>query len=209
MFKRILPRETGFFVFFEQHSRLSIEAAKELHGIASNPSDLFNAIERIKDIEHQADNITHKCIEALHKTFITPIDRGEIHRLMKRLDDIVDSIDSATSRMILYEIKEIRPEFNYFAEILTVATMAIHEAVRNLSDLKKGEKAIEDSCRIIHETEKKGDEILRSALARLFREEKDPILVIKWKGIFERLERASDSCEKVADIIEGIVIEAS
>jgi uncharacterized protein len=209
MFNRILPREAGFFSFFEQHSQISIEAAKELYGIASNPSNLEKSIERIKTLENDADKITHKCIDALHRTFITPIDRGEIHRLMKRLDDIVDSIDSATSRMILYEIKEIRPEFNAFAEVLVVSTTAIHEAVRNLSNLKKGAKAIDDSCRIIHETEEKGDDILRSALARLFREEKDPILVIKWKGIFERLERASDSCERVADIIEGIVIEAS
>jgi predicted phosphate transport protein (TIGR00153 family) len=209
MFNRILPKEIGFFTFFEEHSRLSIEAAKELQSIAQNPSDLYNGIERIREVEHQADIITHKCIEALHRTFITPIDRGEIHRLMKRLDDIIDAIDSATSRMILYEIIEIRPEFSRFADILVTATTAINGALSSLSDLKKGNKAISDCCRVIHETEKKGDEILRSALARLFKEEKDPILVIKWKGIFERLERASDSCERVADIIEGIVIEAS
>ena len=111
--------------------------------------------------------------------------------------------------MILYEIKEIRPEFGRFAEALVAATTAINGALCSLPNLKKGGKTIEDCCRVIHESEKRGDEILRSALARLFREEKDPMLVIKWKGIFERLERASDSCERVADIIEGIVIEAS
>lgn len=209
MFERILPRETSFFDFFEQHSKLSIAACKELNAIALNPSELADRTSRIKEIEHDADDITHKCINALHRTFITPIDRADIHRLMKRLDDIVDSIDSAVSRMVLYEITDIKPEFKQFTESLITATTAIEEAVQNLRNLKHGEAAIMKCLQRIYEAENISDQILRSALARLFKEEKEAILVIKWKGIFERLERASDQCEEVGNIIEGIVIEAS
>ncbi|MCX6830346.1 MAG: DUF47 family protein, partial [candidate division Zixibacteria bacterium] len=101
MFKRLLPKETGFFDFFEHHSKLSIEACRELHAIALDPMELASRAGRIKDLEHKADDITHKCIDALHRTFITPIDRSEILHLMKRLDDIIDSIDSTASRMML------------------------------------------------------------------------------------------------------------
>lgn len=209
MFKRLLPRETSFFDFFERHSKLSIEISKELDAIATNPAELSRHVSRIGDIEHEADDVTHKCIDTLHRTFITPIDRSDIHRLIRRLDDVIDSVDSATSRMVFYEITDIRPEFKLFTEALVKAAIGIDGAVRSLRDLKHGQKVIEEYCRAIYEAENEGDRILRSALARLFKEEKDAILVLKWKGIFERLEKATDRCEEVANIIEGIVIEAS
>ncbi|MDD4050379.1 MAG: DUF47 family protein [candidate division Zixibacteria bacterium] len=209
MFKRLLPRETSFFDFFEQHSKLSIEVSKELNAIAVNPDELAGRAARIKEIEHEADEITHHCIDALHRTFITPIDRGDIHRLIRRLDDIIDCVDSATQRMILYEIAHIRPEFHKFTEVLIKATTGIDGAIHSLRDLRHGEKAIEKWCTDIYSAEKESDDILRAALAKLFNEEKEAILVLKWKGIFERLEKAADRCEEVANIVEGIVIEAS
>jgi len=209
MFKRLLPKETGFFDFFEHHSKLSIEACRELHAIALDPMELASRAGRIKDLEHKADDITHKCIDALHRTFITPIDRSEILHLMKRLDDIIDSIDSTASRMMLYELTDLRPEMKNFTEVLIKATTEIDVAIGNLRDMKKGAKAIEKCCRAIYEAENAGDQVLRTALARLFKEETDGVLVIKWKDIFERLETATDRCEDVANIIEGIVIEAS
>lgn len=209
MFKRLLPRETSFFDFFEQHSRLSIEVARELNAIAVNPDELAGRASRIKEIEHEADTVTHQCIDALHRTFITPIDRGDIHRLIRRLDDIIDCVDSATQRMMLYEIVTIRPEFHKFTEVLIKATTGIDGAIRSLRDLKHGEKIIEKWCADIYLAEKESDDILRAALAKLFNEEKEAILVLKWKGIFERLEKAADRCEEVANIVEGIVIEAS
>jgi predicted phosphate transport protein (TIGR00153 family) len=209
MLKRLLPRETSFFDFFERHSELSIEASKELNAIGLHPAELTTRVGRIKEIEHTADDVTHKCIDALHRTFITPIDRSDIHRLIRRLDDIIDCIDSATSRMILYEINDIRPEFRQFTEELLKATTGIDGAIRSLRDLRHGEKAIAEFCAVIYEAEKNCDQILRKALARLFKEEKEAILVLKWKGIFERLEKAADRCEEVANIVEGIVIEAS
>jgi uncharacterized protein len=209
MFRRLLPQETSFFDFFEAHSKLSIEACKELHAIAVNPSELVNRANRIKEIEHLADDVTHKCIDALHRTFITPLDRADIHQLIKRLDDVVDSVDSAASRMMLYELTDMRPEMRRFTEALVKATTEIEVAVHSLRKLNSASTAIEKSCVAIHEAENEGDQILREALVRLFKEEKNAVLVIKWKEIYERLEKATDRCEAVANIIEGVAIEAS
>ncbi len=209
MFDRLLPKETSFFEYFEQHSKLSIEACRELNAIAANPSELLLHVNRIKEIEHQADDITHKCIDALHRTFITPIDRSDIHRLMKRLDDIVDSIDSAASRMAMYELTDVKLEMKQFTETLIIATTEINGAVRNLRHMSKMGDAVDKCCLAIYQAENEGDQILRSAIVRLFREEKDPLTIIKWKEVFERLEKATDRCEEVANIVQGIMIEAS
>jgi predicted phosphate transport protein (TIGR00153 family) len=209
MFRRLLPRETSFFDFFEQNSGLSIKVCQELNAIASNPSELVSRVNRIKEIEHEADDVTHKCIDALHRTFITPIDRADIHRLIRRLDDIIDSVDSAASRMMLYDMSEMRPELKQFTQALVKASTEVDGAVRNLRRMKKGNEEIQKSCVAVYEAENEGDQILRSALARLFREEKEPVQVIKWKEVFERLEKATDRCEEVANIVQGIVIEAS
>ena len=209
MFKKILPQEICFFTFFEKHSKLSIETCRELDAIASNPSELVFRVNRIKELEHQADDITHECIEAIHRTFITPIDRMDIHRLIRRQDDIIDTVDSVASRLKLFEITDIWPELKQFAEVLIKSTIELDKAIGYLCNINKGKKAIEDCCVAIHEAENEADQILRSSLARLFKEEKEPILVIKWKEISERLEKATDRCEDVANIVEGIVIEAS
>jgi uncharacterized protein len=209
MFKRLLPAETSFFDFFEQHTKLSIETCKELNLIAQHPEQLTVRVNKIKELEHQADDVTHTCIDALHRTFITPLDRADIHRLMKRLDDIVDSVDSAASRMMLYELKEFRPELLLFTQVLVRATSEIDSAVAHLRALPKGMDAIEGACRRVYDAENEADQILRSALVRLFKEEKEPVMIIKWKEIFERLEKATDRCEEVANIVQGVVIEAS
>ncbi len=209
MLKYFLPKEVSFFEFFEQHTSLSIEACNEFTELARLPDELAMRANRIKQIERRADEITHKCINALHNTFITPIDRSDIHRLMSRLDDIVDSIDSVASRMALYEMTNYRPELNPFTKVLVTATAQIDKAVRCLPRLNKESEIIQKSCIAVHQAENDGDELLRTALVRLFKEEKDAILVVKWKEVFERLERATDRCQEAANIISGIVIEAS
>jgi predicted phosphate transport protein (TIGR00153 family) len=209
MFRRLMPRETGFFDFFERHSKLSIAACQELDAIAANPAQLASRTSRIKEIEHEADDITHECIDALHRTFITSIDRADIHKLITRLDDVIDSVDSAASRMMLYEMSDVRHELKQFTEVLVKATIGIDGAIHRLRNLHKEDEAIHQCCMTIYELEKEGDQILRSALARLFKEERDSVLVIKWKDIFERLEKATDHCENVANIVQGVVIEAS
>jgi len=183
MFRKLLPREESFFDFFENHSRLSADACRELNEIALHPAELVDRANRIKAIEHEADRITHKCIDALHRTFITPIDRADIHLLMKRLDDVIDSVDAAAARMMLYEMTELRLELRQFTELLVLASNEINTAIHSLRNLKKGSQVIDNCFLAIYDIEKKGDQILRSALARLFKEEKDSILIIKWKDI--------------------------
>ncbi len=129
--------------------------------------------------------------------------------MITRLDDITDSLNSAASRLVLYELSDMRPEVLQFCETLVKSTTAIETAVHCLRKMRKSTAEIERSCNTIYEAEREADQILRAALARLFGETHDPIKVIKWKEIFERLEKATDRCQQVAILIEGVVIEAS
>jgi len=206
MFGRLLPRETSFFDFFERHAALTVEGAKEFMSLASTGANIAAKAKRIKEIEHETDVITHHCVEALHKTFITPIERDDIHRLITRMDDIMDYVEAASERIALYEIRTMTPETKALAEVLVRATEEVERALRGLRDMRHAERIIK-SCIDINRMENEADEILRSAVARLFKEERDPITVIKWKEIYENLENATDRCEDVANIIEGVVLE--
>lgn len=208
MFRRLLPKTTNFFDFFDRHIALTIEGCQELLALAKSGTDIERRAIRIKEIEHATDRITHECIEALHETFITPIERGDIHRLMKRLDDIIDAVDAAVMRLRLYGITEIRAEVSLTAELLVKATTEIAQALRLMRSPANIE-AIKKTCVAIYGYENEADTVLRQALVQLFQQESDPITVIKWKEIFEILELASDRCEDVANIIQGITIEAS
>lgn len=208
MFKKLLPKETSFFDFFEDHCRVTLQACQVFLDITTTGIDVSAKIAHIKELEHQADDITHHCIEALHKTFITPFDRHDIHQLIKRIDDVTDDVDGAAMRMAMYELTAIRSEAKDLAEILCRACVSLGKAVHGLRNLDNIEE-IRQCCIDIHQMENDGDVAMRAALVRLMKEEKDPILVIKWKEIFEMLERATDSCEDVANIIEGVVVEAS
>jgi predicted phosphate transport protein (TIGR00153 family) len=163
---------------------------------------------RIKDLEREADLITRNCMDALHRTFITPIDRADIHKLIQRLDDIVDSVESTASRMVLYEITDRPDDARALTAVLVRAAEEITLALPGLRNMKNADE-IKKHCVALYELENEGDNIMRNALAKLFREEKDPIALIKWKELYERLEKATDRCEAVASIIQSIVIEAS
>jgi len=130
MFRRLLPREVGFFDFFDQHIALTIQGCRELQIMMSREANVVSQAARIKQLEHDSDSVTHRCIEALHKTFITPMDRQDIHRLIKRLDDIIDSVDSAGSRIVLYEIEDIRSEAKDLAKLLVLATTEMQQALK-------------------------------------------------------------------------------
>ncbi len=207
MLKHLLPKEHAFFDNFEAHVALVIKACEVFIQLTKPSSDIAQCARQIEDLEHETDEITHRCIEALHKTFITPIERTDIQHLIKQLDDIVDSIDGAASRIVLYEIREIRPEAAELAEVLLKSTKEIEQALKCLRHNKNPE-LIRQKCIRIYDLENRGDEILRSAILRLFKEG-DPVLIIKWKEIYERLEMAVDRSEDVANTIEGIVISSS
>ena len=208
MFGRFLPRETSFFDFFEEHAALTVEGAKEFLSLVSTGANIETKARRIHDIEHETDVITHRCVETLHKTFITPIDRDNIHRLITRMDDIMDFVEAASERIALYELTVMTPDVRDLADVLVRATQQVELALKGLRNLKHPQ-AILKVCIDINRLENESDQILRRAVAKLFKEEKDPIVVIKWKEIYENLENAADRCEDVANIIEGVILEHS
>jgi len=208
MFGRFLPRETSFFDFFEEHAALTIEGTKEFLSMVTTGANIPAKCRRISDIEHETDTITHRCVEALHKTFITPIDRDSIHRLITRMDDIMDYVEAAAERIELYELSTMTADVRDLADVLHRSSMQVEQCVRGLRQLKDPQQTLK-LCIDINRLENEADAILRRSVARLFKDEKDPITVIKWKEIYENLESASDRCEDVANIIEGVILEHS
>jgi predicted phosphate transport protein (TIGR00153 family) len=205
---RLLPHDASFFAHFEHQGKKTVEGCRAFLEMVEHPSDLEARAERVKQIEHECDEITHAVVEALHKTFITPIDRNDIYRLITKMDDIMDFIEAAADRLALYEMKAMTKEVGDLARCLVQSAEHVLGAVTSIRDLGKP-NGILQHCIEINRLENVADGILRSALARLFREEKDPIAVIKWKEIYETLETATDRCEDVANIIEGVVLENS
>jgi len=206
VFGRFLPRDTSFFDLFEQHAALTVEGAKEFFAIAQTGANIAAKARRIKEIEHEADVVTHRCVEALHKTFITPIERGDIYRLISRMDDIMDFVEAAAERLTLYEITTMSDEVRDLADVLVRSCEQIKNAMQGLRNMKNAEPILK-ACLDVNRLENDADAILRAAVARLFREEKNPIVIIKWKEIYENLENATDRCEDVANTIEGVVLE--
>lgn len=206
MFPRLLPREVSFFDFFDKHIALTVSGTKELLELVTAGGNGSLRARRIKEIEHEADVITHNCVEALHKTFITPLDRNDIHRLISKMDDVMDSVDGVAGRIALYKLTEMTPEIKSLAEILAQSTVEVQHAVNGLRNLRNAD-TIREKCIEVNRLENDADAVLREAIAKLFTSEKDPIKVIMWKEIYEILEKATDRCEDVANIIEGVVLE--
>ena len=206
MLRRFLPREEDFFSLFERHAALTVDGAKQFAKLVSGGQNVKALAARIKEIEHETDVITHTCVERLHTTFITPFDRNDIHTLITRMDDVMDFVESASERIALYELRDMTQEVRDLADVLVRATETTVVAIGGLRDLKKTQ-IILDACIEVNRLENEGDEILRAAMAGLFRDAKDPLLVLKWKAVYEALEDATDRCEDVANIIEGVVLE--
>ena len=205
---RLLPHDASFFGFFEQQGKKTVEGCRAFLEMVEEANNLQSHAQRVKQIEHECDEITHAVVEQLHKTFITPIDRNDIYRLITKMDDIMDFVEAAADRLALYEIPTMTKEVGELARCLVSSAEHVLGAVTSIRDLKRPNGILEH-CIEINRLENVADQLLRSALARLFREEKDPIAVIKWKEIYETLETATDRCEDVANIIEGVVLENS
>ena len=206
MLRKLMPRETNFFDYFERHAATTVQGCRELLDLATSGGEFEVRSRRIKDLEHEADSITHDCVEALHKTFITPLDRDDIHMLISRMDDIMDFVETVSDKCVLYNIDHMTSDARELAEVLVESTEQLEVAVTLLRDMKNAH-AITELCIDVNRLENRGDEILRKAVERLFDEENDPVAIIKWKEIYENLETATDRCEDVANIIEGVVVE--
>lgn len=206
MFRRLLPRRLEFFDYFEQQSDKILEGCKAVQDLLENYVDVVEKAKRIKAIEHEGDVITHECIELLHTTFFTPIARDDIHRLITRMDDILDLTEAVSQRLSIYEIDTIRDAAKQLAKTLVGGVERMGRAIRGLRDMKSASSILEE-CIEINRIENEADTILREAVGHLFRHEKNPLTVMKWKEIFETLESATDKAEDVANIVEGIVLE--
>ena len=206
MFSSIMPKEGKFFDFFNEHATYIVEGSRELSELMLHFDGLERRAYLIETIEKKADKVTHQTVALLHKTFITPLDRDAIHKLITTMDDILDLMEDVSQSIFLYDIKSVTPEAKKLAEICVSCGEKVQAAVRLLPDMKNS-TAILAVCDEIDKLESEADHVMRAAMAKLFREEPDVRTVIKMKEIYELLESVSDKCEDVANIIEGIVVE--
>ena len=207
MFRGILPKEYAFFDYFDQLISLDKQMSILFLTMMNNEEGRDDISRQIKDLERHADKLSRSCTDLLYKTFITPIERNDIFTLVKRLDDLADQLNAAAYRMSAYDVIGIRYEAVEFATIIQSCIEELTVAVKELR-IMKNKNHILDCCKRVHDLENQADEILRRAVSRLFKEG-EVLMLIKWKEIFERLEKAVDRCEGIASTIEGIMIEHS
>jgi predicted phosphate transport protein (TIGR00153 family) len=208
MFGRLMPKEGRFFELFNEHAEQIVLGSHELVALMVKGDDIQRRAYAIETIEKRADKITRTTLELLHKTFITPLDRDEIHQLITRMDDILDLMEDVSQSIFLYDVKQLTPEAQKLAELCVLCCEQVKVAVSQLSNLDNA-AAILKACDEIDRLESEADHVMRAAMAALFRDEPDVRQVIKLKAIYELLETVTDRCEDVANIIEGIVLENS
>ena len=213
-FGKLLPREGNFFEMFNQHAGHIVEAVRAFSKLVSNYSDLhlrqkFN--QDVDNAERAADRVTHDVNKAIHITFITPIDREQIHSLINTMDDVADLIQDSAETMALYDVRHMTDEITRLTDVSVKCCERVQDAVKLLARIAEpsvAEAALK-TCEEIDQLESDADRIMRAAMSKLFREEPDVREVIKLKAIYELLETITDKCEDVANIIEGIVLENS
>ena len=203
---RLFPKEEIFYDYFDELAEKIEEGSKLFLEMVQTRDYSDVTVAKLKEIEHEADNITHKTYERMHKTFLMPIDREDIYALVNNLDSIMDCIESTAVLMSLYKVKKPSDEIIKQAQILNDTTRKGKSIIHALRDMKNSEKILA-GCVEIHSLENAGDIVLRTVIANLFESEKDAIELVKRKEIIEHLEEAIDACEKVSNTVEGIVLK--
>jgi hypothetical protein len=205
---RLLPRDERFFDLFTSVATLNVEAAQALLELFKAPVDKrAYLVETIKRLEHQADQITHELVTRLDRSFITPLDREDIHFLASRLDDVLDRIDGTARRTAIFRAESAPQGAIILADVIARATQQLLNAVKVLEKGKAG--VVIKACIEVKKLEEEGDAAYSEWLGRLFDDEKDPIALIKWKEIYDTLEKTLDQAEDVANILESIAIKHS
>jgi uncharacterized protein len=203
-FPSLLPKEEQYFDLFNQMTVYISEAARELQDmLADKNHDFAGYAQRIKGLEHACDELTHSVVTRLNKSFITPFDREDIYMMSSALDDIVDLIDDAARAIIIFDVKETTDYARDFADVIGHMADQLKEIVSTLQRPKNITPRLVE----IHRLENEGDDIYHAAIADLFHDPPDPLTVIKWKEVYEKLEAAVDRCENVANIIESVIIK--
>jgi predicted phosphate transport protein (TIGR00153 family) len=208
MFGRFMPKEGKFFDHFVELAENILAASRELAALMAGFDDIERRAYNIETIEKNGDRITHAAIDLLHRTFITPIDREAIHQLITNMDDILDLIEDSAQSIFLYDIRAVTPEAKKLADICVACAEKVKEAVGLLANMDNA-RTIMTVCHEIDRLESEADHVMRSAMAKLFRDEPDVRQVIKLRSVYELLEGITDRCEDVANLIEGIVLENS
>jgi uncharacterized protein len=214
LFGKLLPREGNFFELINQHGGFIAEGSKAFVAMIRNYADPVlrgKYAEAVDHAEHQADKVTAEVNRLLHKTFITPIDREQIHGLINTMDDVLDLLQDSTETMSLYDVREVTPEVLRLAELSAKCCDRVAHVVTLLPHIGKAEamEAALKTCEEIDQLESDADRVMRSAMSVLFREQSDVRELIKLKTIYEQLESITDRCEDVANLIEGVVLENS
>jgi predicted phosphate transport protein (TIGR00153 family) len=205
LLQRFLPREDDYFVLFARQAENIHRGANVLCDMLSRYTAVYEQVQNIKAIEHVGDEIAHTIIMKMNQTFITPMDREDIHELCSTLDDVIDLIDAAASRFVLYRVATVRPGTADLAKILLAACAEVTALIHAIESRDEALK----HCIEINRFENDSDRLCRTLIAQLFDEEKDPVQIIKWKEIFEVLETAVDKCEDVANVVEGVVLKSA
>jgi uncharacterized protein len=203
---RLIPRDNKFFDLFAEMGSNLTEGARLLQRTLGDFQNIEERVRQLKQIEHRGDEMTHNILTKLNQTFITPIDREDIHHLASSLDDVLDFIYAAGVRLVMYKITEAPPAAARLAEIVVKQSDQLCHAMANLQ--RKTDAVLED-CVEINRLENEADQIARTAIAALFDKEKDPIALIKLKELYEVLETATDKAEDAANVLEGVVVKSA
>jgi hypothetical protein len=203
MLRRLFPKEEEFFDMFIRASKNIVDCALLLKELMENYTDVKNKIHKITEREHEGDTITHEIIKRLNRSFITPIDREDIYALTSAMDDVLDLMEAAADRMILYKVEYTTPESRQLATILVQMAQEIEKAIKNLPRMD----GIAEHCVEVNRLENLADQVTKSAIAALFNGDQDPITIMKWKEIYETLETATDKGEDVVNVLEAVVLK--
>jgi predicted phosphate transport protein (TIGR00153 family) len=201
----LIPRDVKFYEMFREQAENIHRAAQMLVDLFDNFQDVERNVAEIKFIEHKGDQLTHELMMKLNRTFITPFDREDIHALGSALDDVLDLVDAAASRLVTYKISKVTPGARQLSRVISHGTEIVLKAV---SSLGKSDHILE-YCEQLAQIEEEADRIKGECVARLFEDSADPIEIIKWKEIYEVLEATTDKCEDVADVLEAVVLKGT
>jgi uncharacterized protein len=205
MFDKLIPKDKRFFELFQKQAELLHQGADVLLAFAKDPSTLKDSAHRLERLEHEADNLTHEILILLDKSFITPIDREDIHALALAMDDCMDYMEAVTERLVLYNLPLAPEPVKQLIATIADQCLELDKVIPVIKDFKY--ESIIPHCRELNRLENQGDKIARGALAELFNGATPPLDVMKWKDIYDFLENATDSFEDVAGLIEGIVLK--
>jgi predicted phosphate transport protein (TIGR00153 family) len=200
---RLIPREERFYDDFVVLADQIHRGAGILEDMLKPEKPIWDKADEIKEVEHKCDFLTHEIIQRLHRTFVTPIDREDIHALARSLDDVMDAIDDSAAIIRLYQIERVRPDARELTRIIGSSTEQVVCAMKALG----GRQGVADCAVEINRLENEADRAHQTAVRRLFEDERDPVAIIKWKEILDFLEEATDRCEDVANVLEGVVVK--